>query len=78
MFFRKNENKARYRVRIDGWLYLSAINLVYNLDSAFEFDTLKDAYKAAVEIPHADVVIIENKNGRVTYTHIEELLSKVW
>ncbi len=67
-----NRQVTKYRVRVDGWLYLTNDStLSWDLKDAAEFRTLKEAYE--VEIPHVDVVYIENKNGKVNYIHIEEV-----
>ena len=75
-FKRRKRSKviAKYRIVVDDWLYLTPNNsLSWGIDNAAEFDNIKEAYKAGVEIPHVNVQIIENKNGKVKFIHIEEV-----
>jgi len=72
---KKKNSSSRYRIRVDNWLYVTDnSNLTWKFKDASEYHNLNDVIDAAKEIPHSNVVIIENKNSRVKFMSLEEVL----
>ena len=78
MLFKKKKKKpvARYRIRVDNWLYYTNDKtLSWDVAKAKEFKTLEEAY--VVNIPCTDVMYIENKDGKVRYIHVERAYHEI-
>jgi len=74
LFKKKNKVLSQYRVRINGWLYLIGDEIfTTNSEKSTVFSSMEAAYISSKLVHHdEDIVIIENKDGRVNFYNIEE------
>ena len=72
LFFKKKKPLSKYRIRIDGWLYIAngsvqRLLMTQEVSNAKEFDSFDDAMYIAKQIKSHNVVIVENRDGRTKF-----------